>query len=99
MTGKRTIAARRYSLIASIAGGIYGIVLGLLSYAGLMSGLSPVSRGVAGIITSAILGIIVTPIGVGFQYRMTKTIFIENAVVSMLSTMILWSIVYASLIG
>ncbi len=93
------IIARRYSLVAFIAGSLYGILLGVLSAYGVMNTLSPVARGLAGLITSVILGVIVAPMGAGFRYPLTRGVILEASIVAMLSTLVLWVVVYASLVG
>ncbi|MEB3846887.1 MAG: hypothetical protein GSR74_02795 [Desulfurococcales archaeon] len=96
---KGAIIARRYSLAAFIAGSLYGILLGVLSAYGVMDTLSPVARGIAGLVTSGILGVIVAPLGAGFRYPLTRGIVLEASIVSILSSLVLWVVVYASLVG
>ncbi len=96
---KGAIIARRYSLVAFIAGSLYGILLGVLSAYGIMDTLSPIARGVAGLVTSGILGVIVAPLGAGFRYPLTRGVVLEALTVSILSSLVLWIVVYASLVG
>ena len=95
---KGAIIARRYSLVAFAAGSIYGVILAFISYIGGLDTLSPIERGLVGLLSSAILGALVTPLGAGFKYRLSRGVFLEAAIVSMLSTLVLWSTVYASLV-
>ncbi|MCE4622757.1 MAG: hypothetical protein F7B19_05530 [Desulfurococcales archaeon] len=94
----RTFIVRRYAAVASIAGGLFGVVLGVLSATGVMQAIDPLLRGVIGVIASAIIGVLVTPLGVGFKYKLSKSVFIESALASVISTLIVWPVVYSMLL-
>lgn len=93
----RTFIARRYAVFASIVGGVFGVVLGVLSASGFMEGIDPLGRGLLGVIAAGAIGILVAPMGAGFKHKLSKSVFLESAVASILSTLVMWPVVYALL--
>lgn len=92
-----TFKVRRYSAVASIAGGAYGVVLGLLSACGAISQIDPLVRGLTGVLSAALIGVLVSPLGVGLKSPLSKGVMVESALASALSTMVTWPVVYAML--
>ncbi len=90
------IMVRRYLVLPTLAGSLLGILLALMSLWGLMDWASPLDRGIIGAASSAILGVLVAPAGAKGE-GLTKTMIAEAALVSMLSTLVVWPVAYSSL--
>lgn len=95
----RVIIARRYAVIAALAGSLLGVILGVLSAVGALDSISPLARGAIGVVAGALLGVLVAPVGAGFKYRLGTSLIVEAALTSALSTIVVWPVVYAVLAG
>ena len=90
------VMVRRYLLLPAISGTLLGLLLAILSLSGLMDWATPLARGLIGAGASAALGVLVAPAGARGE-GLSKTMMVEAALVSMLSALVVWPVVYASL--
>ncbi|MCE4601366.1 MAG: hypothetical protein F7C38_07405 [Desulfurococcales archaeon] len=97
--GSKLIVTRTYNAIAALAGGILGVLLGVLSYIGVLNGIDPFVQGLVGLVSSALIG--------GLSVRLTglargeagRGVVVEAAIASSLATIVVWPIVYSMLGG
>jgi len=88
------LLVRRYALLASLAGGLMGVLLAVLSLQGLLDFLGPVARGLLGLAASAAAGVLVAPAGFTGGGAPSKGKLVEAALASVLSAFVAWPVVY-----
>ncbi len=93
------LMARPYALYAAVAGALYGVLLGVMSAAGLLDFLDPVARGLAGIASAAVVGVLVAPWGSARSGEpLTRGRMMEAAIASALSCLVVWPVTYSAII-
>jgi len=89
------LLVRRYALLASLAGGLLGVLLALMSLQGMLDFIGPVERGLLGLAASAAAGVLVAPAGFTGGQAPSRGKLVEAALASALSAVVTWPVVYS----